>query len=75
MKNAEEIIEILRNAECADGFDCPFGMFGKKRGRYGCLAKYPDGDPNKPSQGCIAQQAADLLEQLIKSDGEQGKVE
>ena len=58
----EELIEILERAECTDGFACPFGMFGENdQGAWGCFAKYPDGDPAKPNQGCIAHQAAKML--------------
>ena len=65
MKTKEEIIEILENAECLDRFYCPFGMCGQnENGAWGCFAKYPNGDPKEPNQGCIAHQAAKLLREL-----------
>jgi len=66
----EEIIDALESAGCYDGFDCPFGMYGQNdKGRWGCFAKYPNGDPNEKNQGCIAHQAARLLK------GEQNTLE
>ena len=57
-----EIIEALETSECLDGFACPFGMYGQnKAGAWGCFAKYPNGDPSKPAEGCIAHQAARML--------------
>ena len=67
MRAKEEIIEILENAGCPDGFACPFGMYGENRdGKWGCFAEYPDGDGTKESQGCIAHQAARLLKGMGK---------
>ena len=64
---AKEIIETLRNSECNDPFECPFGMFRKnKKGKWGCFAKFPNGNPEEPEQKCIIQQAADLIEELMK---------
>ena len=58
----DEIIIILKNAGCYDGFDCPFGMYREnEKGEWGCFAKYPNGDPKEENQGCIAHQAARLL--------------
>lgn len=67
MRAKEEIIEILENAECSDGFACPFNMYGENRDeKWGCFAEYPDGDGTKESQGCIAHQAARLLKGMGK---------
>ena len=42
----DEIINALEDAECYDGFSCPFGMYGQnKEGEWGCFAKQPNGDP------------------------------
>jgi len=58
-----KIIEALKGAICLDGFSCPFGMYGRNRdGAWGCFAKYPDGQPGE-SHGCVAHQAARLLEE------------
>lgn len=65
----EEIIDALRNAECNDSFVCPFGMFGRnKKGRWGCFAIYPNGDPDEPEQKCVAHQAVDLIERLLNKE-------
>ncbi len=65
MKTKEEIIEILEDAECVDGWACPFGMHGEnKNGAWGCFARFPNGDPKEPDQGCIALQAAKLLKEI-----------
>ena len=61
--NKNEIIEALKGASCPDGFSCPFGMYGRNEdGFWGCFAKYPDGQTGE-SQGCVAHQAARLLEE------------
>ena len=59
----EQIVKALERAGSACvGFSCPFGMFGQnKEGAWGCFAKYPDGDPACPSQGCVASQAAKII--------------
>lgn len=64
--DSKELIRILRNSDCEDGFACIFNMFGKtEEGYYGCFAEYPHGDKDEPCKGCIAHQAADLIEKLL----------
>lgn len=56
--------EMLQEAICSDPFACPWGMYGKKNGAWGCFAEYPDGDGTKPSQGCVSHQAAERIAKL-----------
>lgn len=64
----KEILEALKNAECEDEFVCIFGMCGEnKSGNFGCFAKYPNGNPDEENQGCVAHQAAKLIEKLTKN--------
>ena len=66
MDKIEVLVEILENSCCNDPFECIFGMYGHATGKgYGCFAKYPDSDPRKESQGCIAHQAANILKTLV----------
>lgn len=62
----DKMIEILRDSSCNDPFDCPFCMYGKNsEGHWGCFAQYPNGNPYEKNQGCLAQQAADIIENLV----------
>ncbi len=62
--NKEEAIKILKEASCGDPFECPVGMFGQnKDGKWGCFARYPNGDPNEEDQGCFFHQVAKMLEE------------
>ena len=64
--NDKEIIEALKNAACEDGFECIFGMYGmNKKKCYGCFARFPNGNPDEEDQGCVAHQAARLIERLL----------
>lgn len=58
----EEIIKALEESICSDPLDCVFGMYRvNKRGRFGCFAEYPHGDPSEGNQGCVAIQAARIM--------------
>lgn len=66
----KEILEALRNAECLDQCECIFGMYCKKKEEKGwcCYAMYPNGNEKEDNQGCIAQQAANLIERLMNKE-------
>lgn len=67
----KELLEVLKNADCFDPFECIFGMYGANENKcYGCFAQFPNGDPHEENQGCIAHQAAKLIERLMKNCGE-----
>lgn len=69
--DVEELLEVLKNAECSDPFECIFSKYGKnKQGCYGCFAERPHGDPNEENQGCVAYQAARLIESFIEAEHE-----
>lgn len=67
MADVKFVLEKLDDVCCSDPFECIFGMYGRnKKGHYGCFAKYPNGNPNEPNQGCIAKQAAEIIRALLK---------
>lgn len=59
------LLDVLENASCGDPFECPFDMYGKNGdGKYGCFARFPNGDPNEEDHGCIAHQAAQIIKEI-----------
>lgn len=67
----KELLETLKSADCEDPFDCIFCMYHKnERGRLVCFAQHPNGDLNEENQGCIAHQAAKLIEKLMKNNSQ-----
>lgn len=63
--NIMSLLDVLENASCGDPFECPFDMYGKNGdGKYGCFAKFPNGDPNEEDHGCIAHQAAQIIKEI-----------
>ena len=53
----------MENVTCSDPFDCIFGMYGQKKRRWGCFARFPDGKgpPEEEDHGCIAKQVGAVL--------------
>ena len=74
MLTIKELITYNKEAYCGDPFVCPYGMYAENNeGKFGCFAKFPNGDPNESECGCVAHQAAFYLYLLTYIQCQNGK--